>query len=96
MGRRLGRKIKRRSRPCPIAPGPSPEKCRAQRLQDAFKSFAEKTKTWQPLDLDPVQQPNQPLLLGKGGYHDYESIRPDLLGCVIYICRYLRYIDKVI
>ncbi|KAL8850200.1 MAG: hypothetical protein Q9221_004886 [Calogaya cf. arnoldii] len=120
IGRRLGKKLRDGLYPHP--PGLSPEERRAQRLHDAFKGFVyfdtfEELEAWQAQDADPIQQPNQPLLLRssgnvhneyrpktklllchdyQGGYHDYESVRPDFTDSEMYNCRYLQYVDTFI
>lgn len=121
VGRRIGKRLRDVLNPHPAAPGPSAEERRIQRLRDAsiglvyFDTF-EEVASWEFADVDPIQQPNQPLLPRstgkvycpgldgpktklllchdyKGGYHDYESVRPAPLDSELYSCRYLQFVD---
>ncbi|KAL8789645.1 MAG: hypothetical protein Q9213_001081 [Squamulea squamosa] len=111
IGRTIGKKLRDGLNPHPVAPGPTQEERRAQRLRDGFKGFVyfdtfEEVEAWKFEDVDPVQQPNQPLLSRnssnvynedgpktklilchdyQGGYHDYESVRPDLLDSAMQL-----------
>ncbi|KAL8922762.1 MAG: hypothetical protein Q9172_003439 [Xanthocarpia lactea] len=72
IGRRLGKKLRDGLNPHPVAPGPSPEERRAQRLRDGFKGFVyfdtfEEVEAWDSENVDPIQQPNQPLLFRSAG-----------------------------
>ncbi|KAL8903622.1 MAG: hypothetical protein Q9207_003797 [Kuettlingeria erythrocarpa] len=125
IGRRIGKRLRDVLEPRPASPGPSPEERRAQRLRDAslglvYFDIFEEVDSWDHANVDPVQQPNQPLLARtagrvyngqsldgpmtklllchdyKGGYHDYESVRPAALDCKWYTCNYLECVDTFI
>lgn len=125
VGRRIGKRLRDVFDPRPAAPGPSPEERRAQRLRDAsvglvYFDTLEEVESWDHSDVDPIQQPNQPLLARttgqvyhgqningpttklllchdyKGGYHDYESVRPAALDWERYSCNYLEFVDTFI
>lgn len=97
IGRRLGKKLRDGLNPHPVAPGLSPKKRRAQRLRDGFKGFVyfdtfEELETWQPQDVDPIQQPNQPLLIrSSGNVHNEDGPKTKLLVCHDYQGGYHNY-----
>lgn len=121
IGRRIGKRLKDVLGPNPNDPSPSVEERRAQRLRDALVGLVyldtfEELESWQPADVDPIQQANQPLLSRsstvhnqngprtklllchdyKGGYHEYESVRPSPLNSEPYNCKHLQYVDTFI
>ncbi|KAL8758976.1 MAG: hypothetical protein Q9184_003756 [Pyrenodesmia sp. 2 TL-2023] len=93
VGRRFGKRLRDVFDPRPAAPGPSPEEQRAQRLRDAsvglvYFDTLEEVESWNHSDVDPIQQPNQPLLARTAGqiYHGQNTNGPTtkLLLCHDY------------
>ncbi|KAL8773903.1 MAG: hypothetical protein Q9209_001333 [Squamulea sp. 1 TL-2023] len=90
IGRRIGKKLRDGLSPHPAAPGPTPEERRAQRLRDGFRGFVyfntfEEVEAWQSEDIDPIQQPNQPLLSrSSSSVHNKDGPKTKLILCHDY------------
>ncbi len=89
IGWRVGKRLKDILNP-PTDTGPSKEERRMQRLRDVLKGFAyfdnfDELTTWQPGDIDPIQQANTPLLeRPAAGLHDQSMPCTQVLLCHDY------------